>query len=48
MYSKHKAKRNIFYSYSRYINGFAAILDEEDALKIKSEISNNTLKNLEF
>ncbi|XP_061342306.1 subtilisin-like protease SBT5.4 isoform X2 [Gastrolobium bilobum] len=28
-----KAKEAIFYSYSRYINGFAAVLDEEEAAK---------------
>ncbi|RHN63361.1 putative tripeptidyl-peptidase II [Medicago truncatula] len=29
-----KAKEAIFYSYNRYINGFAAILDEDEAAKL--------------
>ncbi|RHN63366.1 putative cucumisin [Medicago truncatula] len=29
-----KAKEAIFYSYNRYINGFAAILDEEEAAQL--------------
>ncbi|KAK3007957.1 hypothetical protein RJ639_013370 [Escallonia herrerae] len=32
--SKEKAKDTIFYSYKRHINGFAAILEEEDAAEI--------------
>ncbi|XP_020588592.1 subtilisin-like protease SBT5.3 [Phalaenopsis equestris] len=32
--SKEKARDAIFYSYTRCINGFAAILEEEDALEI--------------
>ncbi|KAJ1398073.1 Peptidase S8/S53 domain [Sesbania bispinosa] len=32
--STEKAKEAIFYSYNRYINGFAAVLDEDEAQKI--------------
>ncbi|XP_058734006.1 subtilisin-like protease SBT5.3 [Vicia villosa] len=32
--SINKAKEAIFYSYNRYINGFAAILDEDEAAKV--------------
>ncbi|XP_052109824.1 subtilisin-like protease SBT5.4 [Arachis duranensis] len=32
--SVEKAKEAIFYSYNKYINGFAAVLDEEEAAKI--------------
>ncbi|TKY47081.1 Subtilisin protease SBT5.4 [Spatholobus suberectus] len=32
--SHEKAKEAIFYSYNKHINGFAAILEEEDALEI--------------
>ncbi|KAJ4747536.1 Subtilisin-like protease [Rhynchospora pubera] len=32
--SKEKAQDSIFYSYTKYINGFAAILEEQDAKKI--------------
>ncbi|KAJ7947949.1 Subtilisin-like protease [Quillaja saponaria] len=32
--SEEKAKESIFYSYNRYINGFAAELDEEEAAEI--------------
>ncbi|KAK8939771.1 Subtilisin-like protease [Platanthera guangdongensis] len=35
--SKEKARDAIFYSYTRYINGFAAILDEEVALEISKQ-----------
>ncbi|XP_020588588.1 subtilisin-like protease Glyma18g48580 [Phalaenopsis equestris] len=34
--SKEKARDAIFYSYTRCINGFAAILEEEDALEIST------------
>jgi hypothetical protein len=34
--SKEKAKQAIFYSYTRYINGFAAILEDEEAAEISS------------
>ncbi|KAL0550253.1 hypothetical protein IC582_014759 [Cucumis melo] len=33
-YSKLAAKESIFYSYNRYINGFAAILDENQAIAL--------------
>ncbi|ONK82020.1 uncharacterized protein A4U43_C01F35300 [Asparagus officinalis] len=32
--SKEKAKDAIFYSYTKYINGFAAILEEDEAMEI--------------
>ncbi|RDX84585.1 Subtilisin-like protease SBT5.4, partial [Mucuna pruriens] len=32
--STEKAKEAIFYSYNRYINGFAAVLDEDEAVEI--------------
>ncbi|CAA2991915.1 subtilisin-like protease [Olea europaea subsp. europaea] len=32
--SKEKAKDSIIYSYKRHINGFAAVLEEEDASEI--------------
>ncbi|CAA6672395.1 unnamed protein product [Spirodela intermedia] len=32
--SKEKAQEAIFYSYTRYINGFAAVLDEKEAMEI--------------
>ncbi|XP_027337417.1 subtilisin-like protease SBT5.4 [Abrus precatorius] len=32
--SSEKAKESIFYSYRRYINGFAAVLDEDEAAEI--------------
>ncbi|KAI4351493.1 hypothetical protein L6164_005859 [Bauhinia variegata] len=32
--SKSKAKESIFYSYNRYINGFAAELEEEEAIEL--------------
>ncbi|KAJ3707470.1 hypothetical protein LUZ61_011175 [Rhynchospora tenuis] len=32
--SKEKAQDSIFYSYTKYINGFAAIIDEEEAKQI--------------
>ena len=34
--SKEKAKEAIFYSYTRYFNGFAAILEDEEAAEISS------------
>jgi len=36
LHSTEKAKETIFYSYNRYINGFAAILDEDEAAKLAS------------
>ena len=33
------AKEKIFYSYTRNINGFAAILDEEEAAAIASKFN---------
>ncbi|PKA58632.1 Subtilisin-like protease [Apostasia shenzhenica] len=35
--SKEKARDSIFYSYTRYINGFAAILEEDDAVRISQD-----------
>lgn len=37
IYSNDKAKDAIFYSYNKNINGFAAILEEEEAAEIASE-----------
>ncbi|KAH0448067.1 hypothetical protein IEQ34_021867 [Dendrobium chrysotoxum] len=37
--SKERAKEAIFYSYTRYMNGFAAILEEEDAMEISKNPS---------
>lgn len=37
IYSKDKAKDAIFYSYTRHINGFAAILEDEEAAQIASK-----------
>lgn len=34
--SKEKARDAIFYSYTKYINGFAATLEEEEAMEISS------------
>jgi hypothetical protein len=34
--STEKAKESIFYSYNKNINGFAAILDEDEAAEIAS------------
>lgn len=36
MGKKEKAKEAIFYSYTRHINGFAAILDDAEAAKISN------------
>jgi len=36
LHSTEKAKEAIFYSYNRYINGFAAILDEDEAAQLAS------------
>jgi len=36
LHSTEKAKEAIFYSYNRYINGFAAILDEDEAAQLSS------------
>lgn len=36
-YSHEKAKEAIIYSYNKYINGFAALLEEEEASQIASE-----------
>jgi len=35
-HSVEKAKEAIFYSYNRYINGFAAVLDEDEAANVAS------------
>lgn len=37
MYSIKKAKDAIFYSYTRHINGFAAILEDEEAAALSSK-----------
>ena len=37
MHSTVKAKDAIIYSYTRHINGFAAILDEKEAAEIASK-----------
>ena len=37
MHSTVKAKDAIIYSYTRHINGFAAMLDEKEAAEIESE-----------
>lgn len=34
--STEKAQEAIFYSYKRYINGFAAILNEDEAANVSS------------
>lgn len=36
-HSHEKAKEAIFYSYNKHINGFAAVLGEEEAAKIASK-----------
>jgi len=35
--SEEKAKEAVIYSYNRHINGFAALLEEEEAADIASE-----------
>ena len=35
-----KAKEAIIYSYTRHINGFAAMLDEKEVAEIASEVYN--------
>jgi len=35
-HSIEKAKESIFYSYNRYINGFAAVLEEDEAANVAS------------
>jgi hypothetical protein len=37
LHSTERAQDSIFYSYKRYINGFAATLEEEEAAQIESE-----------
>lgn len=37
IHSNESAKDVIFYSYTRHINGFAAILEEEEAAEIASK-----------
>lgn len=39
MYSKEKAKSSTFYSYTNYINGFAAQLEEEEAAAIAGNLT---------
>ncbi|XP_011022895.1 PREDICTED: subtilisin-like protease SBT5.3 isoform X2 [Populus euphratica] len=51
MKSKEKAKQAIFYSYTRYINGFAAVLDDEEAAEISKHpevvsVSRNQISQL--
>jgi len=36
--SEEKAKEAVIYSYNRHINGFAALLEEEEAAETASEI----------
>lgn len=36
-YSREKAKEAIIYSYNKHINGFAALLEDEEAADIASE-----------
>jgi hypothetical protein len=38
-YSREKAKEAMIYSYNKHINGFAALLEEEQASYIESEHS---------
>jgi len=40
IHSKENAKEAIIYSYNKQINGFAAILEEEEAAQIASEKQN--------
>lgn len=35
--SHEKAKEAVMYSYNKHINGFAALLEDEEASKIESE-----------
>lgn len=49
--SKEKAKQAIFYSYTRYINGFAAVLEDEEAAEISKHpevvsVSRNQISQL--
>jgi len=37
-YSQEKAKEAIIYSYNKHINGFAALLEDEEAADIASEL----------
>ncbi|KAI9391548.1 hypothetical protein POPTR_007G102250v4 [Populus trichocarpa] len=51
MKSKEKAKQAIFYSYTRYINGFAAVLEDEEAAEISKHpevvsVSRNQISQL--
>ncbi|KAG6767389.1 hypothetical protein POTOM_028593 [Populus tomentosa] len=51
MKSKEKAKQVIFYSYTRYINGFAAVLEDEEAAEISKHpdvvsVSRNQISQL--
>jgi hypothetical protein len=45
LHSIEKAKEAIFYSYNKNINGFAAILDEDEATKIASMLCNYSSNN---
>ena len=46
--SEEKAQDAIFYSYTRYINGFAATLEEEDAMQISSNLFNSSSSSSSF
>jgi hypothetical protein len=37
LHSHEKAKESIFYSYNKHINGFAAVLEVEEATKLASK-----------
>lgn len=41
IFSSEKAKDAIFYSYKKNINGFAAILEEEEAAELASKLKLN-------
>lgn len=40
-HSHEKAKEAVIYSYNKHINGFAALLEEEEASEIESELIND-------
>ncbi|RVX14713.1 Subtilisin-like protease SBT5.4 [Vitis vinifera] len=48
LHSNEKAKDAMFYSYNKNINGFAAILEEEEAAEIASEESTSCFHSLSF
>ena len=45
IHSYEKAKEAMFYSYNKHINGFAAILEDEEAEEIKSEQKSSACVN---